>query len=32
MFGRRTATFGKQQLSFAQVKDVIQQRTPDADG
>ncbi|MGB9367521.1 MAG: hypothetical protein WCE79_16050 [Xanthobacteraceae bacterium] len=31
MFGRRT-TFGKQQLSFAQVKDVIQDRTPDDDG
>jgi hypothetical protein len=31
MFGRRT-TFGTQKLSFAQVKDMVQQRTPDDDG
>jgi hypothetical protein len=31
MFGRRT-TFGSQKLSFAQVKDMIRERAPDADG
>ena len=31
MFGRRT-TFGSQKLSFAQVKDMIRERVPDADG
>jgi hypothetical protein len=31
MFGRRT-TFGKQQLSFAEVKGMMRDRTPDADG
>ena len=31
MFGRRAA-FGKQQLSFAELRDILQERTPDADG
>src|SRR5882757_5261284 len=32
MFGRRTATLGKEQMSLAQVQQMMRQRPPDADG
>jgi hypothetical protein len=32
MFGRRAATFGKEKMSFAELKAMMTQRSPDADG